>query len=133
MPSLRRASRPSANVTEVSEALPQGMRFDASSGELDAATRPFQFALKTRAGTDSLAAIACSCRSRPRATVVSLDGRSAYDTISRAYLPSYAILSRRSCPSPSPCMRAPPLICGGTTRDECTTSRRLKVSSKGTL
>ena len=29
----------------------------AFSGELDAATRPFQFALQTRAGTDSLAAM----------------------------------------------------------------------------
>ena len=49
------------------------------------------------------------------------------------YLPSYAIIpSRRPCPSPAPCMRAPPLTCGGTTRDECTTSRRLKVSSRVT-
>ena len=29
----------------------------AFSGELDSATRPFQFALQTRAGTDSLAAM----------------------------------------------------------------------------
>ena len=57
----------------------------AFSGELDAATRPFQFALQTRAGTDSLAAmLRAAVELDPRATVVSLDGRSAYDTISRA-------------------------------------------------
>ena len=57
----------------------------AFSGELDEATRPFQFALQTRAGTDSLAAmLRAAVELDPRATVVSLDGRSAYDTISRA-------------------------------------------------
>ena len=57
----------------------------AFSGELDAATRPFQFALQTRAGTDSLAAmLRAAVELDPRATVVSLDGRSAYDTISCA-------------------------------------------------
>ena len=55
------------------------------SGAFEAATRPFQFALQTRAGTDSLAAmLRAAVDSDPRATVVSLDGRSAYDTISRA-------------------------------------------------
>ncbi|CAE7568781.1 unnamed protein product [Symbiodinium natans] len=64
----------------------------AYAGELDEATRPFQFALRTRAGTDSLAAMLRSAvEFDPRATVVSLDGRSAYDTISRA-----AILSKLS-------------------------------------
>ena len=53
--------------------------------ELDEATRPFQFALQTRAGTDSLAAmLRAVVELDPRATVVSLDGRSAYNTISRA-------------------------------------------------
>ena len=57
----------------------------AFSGELDEATRPFQFALQTRAGTDSLAAmLRAAIEFDPRATVVSLDGRSVYDTISRA-------------------------------------------------
>ena len=57
----------------------------AFSGELDEATRPFQFALQTRAGTDSLAAmLRAAVELDPRATAVSLDGRSAYDTISRA-------------------------------------------------
>ena len=55
------------------------------SGAFEAATRPFQFALQTRAGTDSLAAmLRAAVDSDPRATVVSLDGRSAYDTISHA-------------------------------------------------
>ena len=57
----------------------------AFCGELDEATRPFQFALQTRAGTASLAAmLRAAVELDPRATVVSLDGRSAYDTISRA-------------------------------------------------
>ena len=57
----------------------------AFSGEPDAATRPFQFALQTRAGTDSLAAmLRAAVELDPQATVVFLDGRSDYDTISRA-------------------------------------------------
>ena len=62
----------------------------AFSGELDAATGPFQFALQTHAGTDSLAAmLRAAVELDPRATVVSLDGRSAYDTISRSVLRSF--------------------------------------------
>ena len=61
----------------------------AFSGELDSATRPFQFALQTRAGTDSLAAmLRAAVELDPQATVISLDGRSAYDTISRATIPA---------------------------------------------
>ena len=46
---------------------------------------PFQFVLQTRAGTDSLAVmLRAAVELDPQATVVSLDGRSAYDTISRA-------------------------------------------------
>ena len=51
----------------------------------DMATRPYQFALQTRAGTDALAALLrASTDLDPTATVVSLDGRSAYDSVSRA-------------------------------------------------
>ena len=51
----------------------------------DETTRPFQFALSTRAGTDSLAAmLRAGTELDPAATVVSLDGRSAYDSVSRA-------------------------------------------------
>jgi len=48
----------------------------AFSEELEAASRPFRFTLQSRAGTDSLAAMLRG--------VVSLDGRSAYNTISCA-------------------------------------------------
>lgn len=49
------------------------------------ATRPYQFALQTRAGTDCLAGFLRAATDRDRqTTVVSLDGRSAYDSISRA-------------------------------------------------
>ena len=51
----------------------------------DEATRPFQFALSTRAGTDSLAVmLRAATELDPEATIVSLDGRSAYDSVSRA-------------------------------------------------
>ena len=51
----------------------------------DEATRHFQFALSTRAGTDSLAAmLRAATELDPEATVVSLDRRGAYDSISRA-------------------------------------------------
>ena len=50
----------------------------------DQATRPSQFALQARAGTDALAACARAALSlRPEAVLVSLDGRSAYDCMSR--------------------------------------------------
>ena len=50
----------------------------------DHATRPFQHALQARAGTDALAAQVRSALSlRPDAVLVSLDGRSAYDSMSR--------------------------------------------------
>ena len=50
----------------------------------DHATRPFQYALQARAGTDALAAQVRSALSlRPDAVLVSLDGRSAYDSMSR--------------------------------------------------
>ena len=47
--------------------------------------RPFQFALQARAGTDALAAhVRAALETRPGAVLVSLDGRSAYDSMSRA-------------------------------------------------
>ena len=47
-------------------------------------TRPYQFALRTRAGVDALTArLRATLENDARATVVSL-GRSAYDCISRA-------------------------------------------------
>ena len=51
----------------------------------DQATRPYQYALQARAGTDALAAhVRAALDMRPEAVVVSLDGRSAYDCMSRA-------------------------------------------------
>ena len=51
----------------------------------DEATRPYQFALQTRAGTDALPGmLRAAVDLDADATIVSLDGRSAYDTISRA-------------------------------------------------
>ena len=51
----------------------------------DRATRPYQYALSTRTGTDALAAVLrAAVEMDPEAVVVSLEGRSAYDSISRA-------------------------------------------------
>ena len=52
---------------------------------LDHATRPYQYALQSRAGTDAIVAtVRAALDSREDVVVVSLDGRSAYDSISRA-------------------------------------------------
>ena len=49
------------------------------------ATRPFQFAMQSRAGTDALVlSVRAALDTRENAVIVSLDGRSAYDSISRA-------------------------------------------------
>ena len=50
--------------------------------KFDHATRPFQFALQARAGTDALAAhVRAALATRRGAVLVSLDGRSAHDSI----------------------------------------------------
>ena len=50
----------------------------------DRATHPYQFALQARAGTDALAAhVRVALDQDPNQVLVSLDGRSAYDSISR--------------------------------------------------
>ena len=55
------------------------------AGNFDRATRPYQFALQARAGTDALAAhVRAALALRPDAVLVSLDGRNAYDCMSRA-------------------------------------------------
>ena len=57
----------------------------AAASVFDQATRPYQFALRTRVGVDALSARRrATLENDARATVVSLDGRSAYDCISRA-------------------------------------------------
>ena len=53
--------------------------------KFDQATRPIQLALQARAGTDALAAhVRAALETRPGAVLVSLDGRSAYNSMSRA-------------------------------------------------
>ena len=51
----------------------------------DRLTRPFQYALQARAGTDALAGLLrASLETDPGTVVVNIDGRAAYDTVSRA-------------------------------------------------
>ena len=54
-------------------------------GPVERVTSPLQYALSTRAGTECVThAIPAIIDADPRATVLSVDGISAYDTISRA-------------------------------------------------
>ena len=94
--------------------------------KFDQATRPFQFAFQVRAGTDALAAhVRAALATRQGAVlVVSLDGRSAYDSMSRV-----AFLSKLSEVAPG----ALPRTAGGTARAAVGTSPRAKAASKGTL
>ena len=63
----------------------------------DRLTRPFQYALQARAGTDALAGLLrASLETGPGTVVVSIDGRAAYDTVSRA-----TVLSQVSALVPS--------------------------------
>ena len=53
--------------------------------QVEAATAPFQYALSTRAGSECVAhVIQGLCEVNPEATVMSIDGISAFDQISRA-------------------------------------------------
>ena len=82
----------------------------------DEATRPYQFALQARAGTDCLAALLrAATELDPAATVVSLDGRCAYDSVSRA-----AFLDKLAEVTPSlvPFVRYPPGTGHRRTADE---------------
>ena len=55
------------------------------AAKFDHATRPYQFALQARAGTDALTAhVRAALATRRDAVLVSVDGRSAYDSMSRA-------------------------------------------------
>ena len=91
----------------------------------DEATRPYQHALSARSGMDALVArLRVALETDPDVTVVSLDGRSAYDTVSRA-----AFLSklRQVAPALLPFVRLfygqPSVYCwwddSGTCRDIC--------------
>ena len=52
--------------------------------EFDSSCAPFQYALSTRAGTEALArTLQATTESDPLATIVSIDGMSAYDHVSR--------------------------------------------------
>ena len=53
--------------------------------QVETATAPFQYALSTRAGSECVAhVIQGLCEVNPDSTVMSIDGLSAYDQISRA-------------------------------------------------
>ena len=74
-----------AQFAEVAMLLANGDVPRRYAARFDEATRPFQFALQARAGTDCLATmLRVAVELDPEATVVSLDGRSAYDCVSRA-------------------------------------------------
>ena len=63
-----------------------------------AATRPYQFALQARAGTDALAAhVRTALELQDDAVLVSRDGRRAYDSMSRA---SFLTALQEAAPGP---------------------------------
>ena len=91
----------------------------------DNATRPYQFALQARAGTDALAAsVRAALSLRPGSVLVSLDGRSAYDSMSRV-----AFLSklREVAPELLPFVR---LFYGRTPRGRAGPCRKAKAASR---
>ena len=81
-------------------------------------TAPFQYAMTTRAGTECVAhALEALTEADPTATVMSLDGVSAFDLISRrAMLESLAAIPGRKFCSSCECSTAVlPAICGKAT------------------
>ena len=103
---------------------------------------PFQYALSTRAGTGCIAhAIQAITDATPRATVLSADGISAYDTISRvamlrglrrmeggdAMLPFVS----QFYGSPSTCGKMLPRTCGKMKKDGSVRFGRAREASKG--
>ena len=113
----------------VSRALAQGW-----ADTFDQATRPYQFALKAWAGTDALAAhVRASLDMRPDAVVVSLDGRNAYDSMSRA-----AFLSALNSCAPELVSFVRmwygdrPRTCGGTRQVIAERFRRVRAASRET-
>ena len=104
----------------------------AFANVFDEATRPHQFALRTRAGTDSLAAmLRAATELDPDATIVSLDGR--VRMTASAAQPSWANSRRlrpKSCLSSGPCTHVSPHTSGGTTTAAATRSRRPKGSNR---
>ena len=87
---LARAEVPAEVVAALALARPQSPPQTKPNGGLRGtaglarSTQPFQYALQTCAGTDALVAmLRTELELRPLTTVVSLDGRSAHDCISR--------------------------------------------------
>ena len=102
--------------------------------EFDAATRPFQYALQARSGTDALATqLRVALERAPDAVVVSLDGRAAYDTMSReSFLTALQDAAQACSPWSASSMSARPYIIGGTTRGGGERCIKEKAASRGT-
>ena len=80
--SVARSYSHQSRLPQPPHAFPASAKSWAST--FDRATRPYQFALQARACTDALAAhVRVALDQDPNQVLVSLDGRSAYDSISR--------------------------------------------------
>ena len=102
--------------------------------KFDHATRPFQFALQARAGTDALAAhVRAALATRRGAVLVSLGGRSAYDSMSRA---AFLGKLREVAPELLPFVRlfygSPSTYCWWDSAGRCRDVAQAKAVSKGT-
>ena len=104
--------------------------------KFEAATKPFQYALATRAESESIAhAVQVVSDMDPRATVLSIDGVGAFDLISRRAM----MCAVQRMPDGETFHSSPnftdtlPHICGKTRKGLSTRFHRAKVANKETL
>ena len=102
---------------------------------VEAATRPHQYAMFTRAGSECIArVIQVLTESDPRSTVLSIDGVGAYDSISRKAMleaSSACQEGRKSCLLSASSKAGLPSICGKTMKGLSTESLKEKGVNKG--
>ena len=104
---------------------------------VEACTAPFQYALSTKAGCECIPhTLQALCELNPEATVISVDGISAFDLVSRTCNVGRSPLSPRWSGSIAVCshvfMVNLPDICGRMRRGLCTPSIKEKEASKET-
>ena len=99
------------------------------------ATAPFQYALRTRAGTECVSHIRSLTDLDPRTTILSVDGVGAFDLISRNSMMEWLFHmegGEKLLPFVRMFTALHPHSCGKTRRAQCTTSHRVKVASRAT-
>ena len=102
---------------------------------IDQATRPFQFAMQSRAGTDALVlSVRAALDTRENAVIVSLDGRSACDSISRtSFLAKLREVAPQLLPFARLFMDKRLPIAGGMLPATCGRYAKVKAASRAIL